>query len=55
MPYRVEGKTVYNKETGKKVGTAKGSIKNYLKALYANAVKNEKKRKRLNAVVGARG
>jgi hypothetical protein len=40
MPYLHEGKTVYKKNPdgskGKKVGTAKGSVKDYLAALYAN-------------------
>lgn len=37
MPYRVEGKCVYKKDTGKKVGCTKGSVKKYLAALHANA------------------
>ena len=45
MPYKVKGKIVYNKETGKKVGTTKGSVANYLAALYANADKKGKKKK----------
>lgn len=36
MPYKAKGKSVYNKETGKKVGTTKGSVKKYMAALYAN-------------------
>lgn len=42
MPYEARGKTVYNKATGKKVGTTKGSVKKYLAALYANMPKAEK-------------
>ena len=44
MPYTSKGKTVYKKESGKlkKVGTAKGSVKDYLTALYM-AEKDKKK------------
>ena len=44
MPYRIKGKCIYNKDTGKKLGCTKGSVKRYLAALYANvpdAKKNE--------------
>ena len=41
MPYKVKGKCVYKKDTGKKVGCTKGSVKKYLAALHANA--NESK------------
>ena len=44
MPYRIQGKCIYNKDTGKKLGCTKGSVKRYLAALYANvpdAKKNE--------------
>lgn len=44
MPYRIQGKCIYNKETGRKIGCTKGSVKKYLAALYANvpdAKKNE--------------
>ena len=41
MPYKVEGKCVYKKDTGKKVGCTKGDVKDYLAALYANADVNE--------------
>ena len=41
MPYRVKGKCVYKKDTGKKVGCTEGSVKKYLAALHANA--NESK------------
>jgi hypothetical protein len=41
MPYVVRGKCVYKKDTGKKVGCTKGSVKKYLAALHANA--NESK------------
>lgn len=37
MPYNVKGKCVYKKDTGKKVGCTKGSVKDYLGALHANA------------------
>tara|TARA_R100001163_G_C5012138_1_gene157681 strand:- start:449 stop:673 length:225 start_codon:yes stop_codon:yes gene_type:complete len=40
MPYTSSGKCVYKKNKdgsrGKKVGCTKGSVKQYLKALYAN-------------------
>ena len=41
MPYVVRGRCVYKKDTGKKVGCTKGSVKKYLAALHANA--NESK------------
>ena len=41
MPYRVKGKCVYKKDTGKKVGCTEGYVKKYLAALHANA--NESK------------
>ena len=37
MPYKVEGKCVYKKDTGKKVGCTKGSVKKYLAALHMHA------------------
>jgi hypothetical protein len=37
MPYKVKGKCVYKKDTGKKVGCTKGSVKKYLAALHMNA------------------
>jgi GNAT superfamily N-acetyltransferase len=37
MPYTTKGKCVYKKDTGKKVGCTKGSVKDYLAALHANA------------------
>ena len=37
MPYKVRGKCVYRKDTGKKVGCTKGSVKKYLAALHMNA------------------
>ena len=41
MPYMVVGKTVYKKNPdgsrGKKVGTTKGSVHNYLAALHMHA------------------
>jgi hypothetical protein len=43
MPYSVRGKTVYNKKTGKKVGTTKGRVADYLAALYANEKGKKKK------------
>ena len=36
MPYKVKGQCVYKKDTGKKVGCTKGSVKKYLAALHAN-------------------
>lgn len=38
MPYKVKGKCVYKKDTGKKVGCTKGDIKDYLAALHANVI-----------------
>ena len=40
MPYKYKGKCVYKKDTGKKVGCTKGSVKKYLAALHA-ATSNE--------------
>lgn len=37
MPYKVKGKCVYKKDTGKKVGCTKGSVNKYLAALHINA------------------
>jgi hypothetical protein len=37
MPYEVKGKCVYKKDGGAKVGCTKGSVKDYLAALHANA------------------
>ena len=37
MPYKVKGKCVYKKDTGKKVGCTKGSVKKYLAALHMHA------------------
>ena len=37
MHYKVRGKCVYKKDTGKKVGCTDGSVKKYLAALHANA------------------
>ena len=36
MPYKVRGKCVYKKDTGKKVGCTKGSVEKYTSALHAN-------------------
>jgi len=33
MPYKIKGKCVYRKDTGKKVGCTKGSVKKYITAL----------------------
>ena len=45
MPYTSSGKCVYKKNKdgsrGKKVGCTKGSVKQYLKALYANTLSEE--------------
>ena len=43
MPYTHRGKCVYKKDTGKKVGCTKGSVKKYLAALHANVHDEEKK------------
>lgn len=40
MPYKVKGKCVYKKDTGKKVGCTKGPVKKYLAALHINAHEN---------------
>ena len=37
MPYKVKGKCVYKKDSGKKVGCTKGSVKKYLAALHMHA------------------
>ncbi len=37
VPYKVKGKCVYKKDTGKKVGCTDGPIEDYLAALHANA------------------
>ena len=42
MPYKVKGKCVYKKDTGKKVGCTEGSVKKYLAALHANADESKK-------------
>jgi len=36
MPYVARGKCIYRKDTGKKVGCTKGSVKKYMRALHAN-------------------
>jgi hypothetical protein len=43
MPYVAKGKTVYKKTTTglKKVGTTKKSVKKYLRALYANIIREK--------------
>jgi len=44
MPYKIKGKCIYNKDTGKKLGCTDGDVQRYLRALYANvpdAKKNE--------------
>ena len=43
MPYKVKGKCVYKKDTGKKVGCTKGPVKKYLAALHINAHEESKK------------
>jgi hypothetical protein len=43
MPYKVKGKCIYKKDTGKKVGCTKGPVSKYLAALHAN-VHHEKKK-----------
>ena len=42
MPYKAKGKCVYKKDTGKKVGCTKGSVKKYLAALHINAKESVK-------------
>lgn len=42
MPYKVKGKCVYKKDTGKKVGCTDGSVKKYLAALHANVDESNK-------------
>lgn len=37
MPYTVKGKCIFKKDGGAKVGCTKGSVKDYLAALHANA------------------
>ena len=41
MPYVAKGKCVYKRDTGKKVGCTKGSVKKYLAALHANVNESE--------------
>lgn len=41
MPYKIKNRCIYKKDTGKKVGCTKGSVKKYLAALQANV--NESK------------
>lgn len=36
MPYKIKGKCIYKKDTGKKVGCTTGSIEKYMNALHAN-------------------
>ena len=42
MPYKTKGKCVHKKDTGKKVGCTKGSIKKYLAALHMHANEGKK-------------
>ena len=42
MPYKIVGKCIYNKDTGKKMGCTKGSVKKYLAALHANIPDSQK-------------
>lgn len=42
MPYRSKGKCVYKKNSRKKVGCTKGKVKDYLAALHANVVNEDK-------------
>jgi len=48
MPYKIKGKCIYKKRTGKKVGCTKGSIKKYLAALQANVQESSRKNNNLN-------
>lgn len=43
MPYKIKGKCVFRKDTGKKVGCTKGNIKKYLGALHANVKESKEK------------
>lgn len=36
MPYKIKGKCIYKKSSGKKVGCTEGSVKKYMAALHAN-------------------
>lgn len=36
MPYTTKGECIYKKDTGKKVGCTKGSVKKYMAALHTN-------------------
>jgi hypothetical protein len=36
MPYKIKGKCIYKKDTGKKVGCTTGSVQKYMKALHTN-------------------
>lgn len=42
MPYKTKGKCVYKKDTNEKVGCTKGNVKDYLSALHANVVNEDK-------------
>lgn len=48
MPYKIKGKCIYKKRTGKKVGCTKGSVKKYLAALQANVQESSRKNANLN-------
>lgn len=43
MPYKIKGKCIFRKDTGKKVGCTKGSVKKYLGALHANVKESTEK------------
>jgi len=47
MPYFIRGKCIYKKDTGKKVGCTKGSVKKYLTALRINADESEEPESKL--------
>jgi len=36
MPYKIKGKCIYDKDTGKRIGCTKGSVQRYLKVLQIN-------------------
>jgi hypothetical protein len=40
MPYKIKGRCIYRKDTGKKVGCTKGSVKKYMAALHTNVVES---------------
>lgn len=43
MPYKIKGKCIYNKNTGKRLGCTKKSVQKYLKTLHANVKEDSMK------------